>query len=274
MMEENGKKMKRIYSVGDFSALNPDLKKYCQQSIIKRAKFNENIEKHSYVTEDNRERVCNGLHSYIYLIYTPKKYVQPHRTHSKINNYIGKPATREIGIGVSKRIERVVENNGNRCCCENGEILSLTEQKILNYSNKILDWLERKKYDLQVAELPVVMKNISRMTRVDLITLDRRKTGLVVWEIKCGWPPSAVYNEHKFKAPLDDINCSSFNKWFIQALYTNAGLKKLGLATVCIKILHCWEYEDEDTQENMYKVVSRDLPPWALEHENFVLNLI
>lgn len=267
------KRKNRSYSIVDDNAVHPNLKKYCELPIVKQAYFNEKYGKHSYVTADNRERLCNGLHSYIKLVYLPAEYKQPSHSDTRLRCIVGNSATKEIGIGVSSRIEEVVENNGKRCHL-NSKNISWEEQKIMKYSDKILDWLEEQNYELQAAELPIVMEKISRMTRVDLITLDRRKTGLIAWEIKTGWPPGAVYDENMFKSPLQTIQCSAFNKWFIQSLYTNAGLAKLGLTTVCIKVLHCWEYENLDTQKLEYKVASRDLPSWAVIHEKKILSSI
>lgn len=253
--------------------LHPDLIKYCCYLEKIQASFDHNRGKHVYTTSDGSERVCNGLLSYIHTTFMPNDYKQPKRMRSPDIKYTKKSSSREIGCQVSCNIEAYVRGD----CVKFSSLfnsISKIEQRIFKFSTAIINWLNGKGYKLQVAELPVVFEKLGRMTRADLITKDRTGKHLVVWEIKCGWPSKANNHDKRLKTPLNTVSCATFNKWYIQAVYTNAGLKNKGLNSECVKILHCWE-EEIEFSENIprernskkshiiYKVQAYDMPEWA-----------
>lgn len=290
-MEEEG----TLYSiVPDEKNIHSSLMEYCNFPEIKRASFDKDSERHVYVTKDGSERTCKGLHSYIWKTFVPRDYVQPTRKRSKTINYKKKSTTATIGRRVSKCVEGYVAKNGERPLPPRRSASKISK-RVYNFFVAIIDWLSCNGYEIQVAELPVVFDKLNRMTRADLITKDRTGKRLVVWEIKCGWPPAAQRHGKHFKEPLDSVSCATFNKWFIQAIYTNAGLKNRGLDSVCVKILHCWEEEEiefskkipgkrkreaerppqsDSKKKIVYKVESRSMPEWAKRHEEYIRDKI
>ena len=233
-----------LYSiVPDKENIHRSLLEYCNHPEIKRASFDKDSERHVYVTKNGSERLCKGLHSYIWTTFVPRDYKQPTRKRSKSINYKKKSATATIGRRVSKCIEGYVARNGDIPLPPRNSASKISK-RVYNFFLAIINWLSNNGYEIQVAELPVIFDKLDRMTRADLVTKDRTGKRLVVWEIKCGWPPAAERHKKKFKKPLDGVSCAAFNKWFIQAIYTNAGLKNRGLDSVSVKILHCWEEEE------------------------------
>lgn len=256
--------------------LLPNLVTYCRYIENIQASFDTNRGKHVYTTKDGSKRVCKGLHSYIHTTFMPTGYKQPKRKRSQNIKYAKKSSTQEIGCRVSYNIESYV-NGDHTKLYDLFDSTSKIEKRILGSSFAIINWLNNRGYKFQAAELPVVFEKIGRMTRADLITTDRTGKHLVVWEIKCGWPPKADNHEKQLKPPLDTVSCATFNKWYIQAVYTNAGLKNKGLDSVCVKILHCWEEEIEFSENILgesaekkikkshiiYRVQARNMPEWA-----------
>jgi len=239
----------------------------CYRIYIKSMKieFNASIQKYSYRAQDGRTVTCKGLHSYIKAKYLPNNYIRPTRLNTHSSLHKGNPANRQLGIIVSAQLEAIFSPGGT-----NNTTSNTMDLKSKFYTTAILKWLKRRGYTPQAVELPVVMKALSRMTRVDFITLNRHKDKLVAWEIKCGSPCLLKQSNIFFNAPLDKIECSVQNQWFLQSLYTNAALCKYGLKTECIKILHCSESIQNDTKAATYKVVCYDLPLWAINHQQVV----
>jgi hypothetical protein len=181
--------------------------------------------------------------------------------------------------------------------------------RINKYAAAILDWLEKRGFEIQVVEMPVILPGLNRATRADLVTLTRDKKGFVVWEIKCGWPPGAHRSTYKFRAAeLKGEACNAINMFHMQALYTKVGAEASGLKNVrYARVLHVYEAESvmkietpptqrkkpaanakgKETWEKDWgkpivdkargiravktiRVVSLELPKWCRDHEDRV----
>ena len=267
--------------------IHPSLLSYCACPEITRASFDKDSERHVYVTSDGSERACKGLRSYIWTRFIPRDYVRPTRRRSAKIKYSKKSTTAEIGCRVSKFIEVYVERNGAKPLPLRRNATKIGK-RVYGFSLAIIDWLHKQGYEVQAAELPVVFDKIGRMTRADLITKDRSGEHLVVWEIKCGWPSCAQRHGKRMKPPLQSVSCATFNQWFIQSVYTNAGLLKRGLDSVCVKVLHCWEEEIEfsgnspkkhkgankKSTQIVYNVAARPMPEWAIQLQKNIIDKI
>jgi len=276
-----------LYSIiPDKEEIHPSLAAYCELPEIERAAFDKDSEKHTYVTKDGCERTCKGVRSFIHTRHLCQEYVQPRRPRGKKINYKKKSATAEIGLRVGRFIEAFVYRGGVKPIPVPARASDI-KKRVYRFAMAIIEWLEQQGYKVQAAELPVVFENLSRMTRADLITKDRTGKHLVVWEIKCGFPAGFDRHKKKMKAPLEKHSCTEFNKWALQAMYTEAGLKKRGLDSVCVKILHAWEEEVEEESyrkspgkrkrgdtapELTYKVAARSLPEWVKRYQDQIMD--
>lgn len=279
-------KKNNCYSIVPNNRTHSSLLNYCELPEIQNATFYPELEKHAYITKDGSERVCKGLISYIWSTYIPREYKLPTRSRRKGKSYKKKSGDNVVGIKVSDTIQEYI--------LKGDTAISAATNQVKEYTTAIIEWLDSHGYELQSAELPVIFNKISRMTRADLITKDRSGKKLVVWEIKCGWPSCATSHKKYMKAPLDNVSCAAFNQWYIQSIYTHAGLKKKGLDSTSVKVLHCWREDinfsskskkkrsrdgnqlnlENNKPKIVYKVAARSMPDWAKIHESKIINEI
>lgn len=275
--------------IPDQAELFPSLVAYLEGKEISSSGFDQRTKKFTHVTPHGCKRHCGGLKAYLARKYLPMGYEQPRRKRSRSIVYKKKSGTDEIGIRVMKGVEEYVANGG---VIPQSYTTTKTKigKRVLGFLTAITDWLRESGYEMQAAEVPVLFPRLGKMTRADLITKNRQGTDIVVWEIKCGWPPCASSHKLRLNPPLHNVSCAAFNQYYLQAIYTDAGFRKLGLHSDSVKILHCWEEAIEcsrkkrrKVEENgkcgnstadetiVYKVAARDMPRWALDLRKTIL---
>lgn len=220
------------------SAATPEILAYMAQHPIATYRFDARKELHSYESAPNNRRWTGGIHSYLNRMYRPDNYVKParskwKRSRAKVPSEHKKGSSKDTGLSTMTALENTVFGNGTR------------PPRTNKFANAILDWLDRRGFEIQVVEMPVIMLGINRTTRADLVTLTLDKKGYIVWEIKCGWPPGATSGKYKMKRQcLAGEPCHDINMFHLQAMYTKVGAEASGLKNVvCAKVLHVFEAE-------------------------------
>ena len=221
-----------------------EVKDYLAQPRISSYRFDPVRQMHTYEQSANNRRWVGGLHSVLKGMlprdYKAAKRSSWKRARAKVPSEHKKGANKNDGISTMTFIEKTIMANGKR------------PSRSQRYAVAILDWLQSRGYDLQCAELPVILPWINRVTRADLVTLDCDRKGLVVWEIKCGWPPGATRGRFKFpkSTGLEKVPCHAINMFHLQAMLTKVGAEASGLSgRVTARVLHVYEAEFSDKIE-------------------------
>jgi len=153
-----------------------------------------------------------GLHYALRRTYYPNyKYSRRKKSTAK------KGSTKEIGQRVDSEIMHYV-----RCSkfAKKGKPHWMSK-KLIKY------WTQTLKHTLQVAQLPVRVKDLNCMTQADVITRDQ-KGQLHMWEVKTGFPPGGSVQKgylEGFPFPKNTL----YNHWELQRHYTWKGMVDAGI---------------------------------------------
>lgn len=192
-----------------------------------------------------------GIHTYIQSRFIPQEAQgAPRRTYRTVK--LG--SSKATGIATDKAICRAVGANGaipSRCNM---------------YAKAALTYLRNHNYVLQAAQVPVLLRHIDRITSADLITLNPLKTGLVLWEIKTGWPKNRR-SPPQMNAPLHHVKATRQNAWQLQLLYSHNALKSAGLPILASYVLLIYREQPKNGQARVVTKRIR-LKKWAIDFAN------
>lgn len=219
---------KPMYAKVDEEYLNKDLKQYLDRYEIRHTSYDKEKRKFKMSFQNGQVEYCGGVHNFI-----KKEHIPASARKIKQRRY--KTAKRGssafIGSKVDDDVMVYVKANGKRETREN------------MYTKALLDFLEKFKYPIQAAQVPVQLPAVGKITTADLITLDPKGKHLVLFEVKTGYP---VLQRGKYMfPPLNDVNAHRQNEAHLQVLYTRIGFNFAGLPIKEHYVLRVYQENDD-----------------------------
>jgi hypothetical protein len=103
------------------------------------------------------------------------------------------------------------------------------KRKLNRLTVALLNYWADNGHQLQAGQIPAEVSPWDRITQADVITMHTRTGRLWMWEVKTGAPVGFYRKQGKFKAPLNDVDCTKRNIWELQRHYTVQALIDAGV---------------------------------------------